>query len=168
AAPGGGPRQAPWPARLLAGGGAAGAGVHPGGDDLAVDHRQAVGLRLLVQAHGGFLALVAVGHVVADHLVLGAQRDALARLAAQAHGAGGAVRVAVGHVVADDLARLGGGVLGAALAFSAGDDLAAHMALVDLVADHATGDRAGRGGGLLALAAADLVADPAADDGAGQ
>src|SRR5690606_40408862 len=85
----------------------------------------------------------------------------------EAHGAGGASRVAVGHVVADDLARLGGGVLGAALAFSAGDDLAAHMALVDLVADHATGDRAGRGGGLLALAAADLVANQAADDGAG-
>ena len=41
------------------------------------------------------------------------------------------------------------------------------MALVDLVADHAAGDRAGRSRGLLAAAAADLVAEQAADDRAG-
>src|SRR5690606_10647418 len=152
--------------RLLAVG-ALRADVHAGGDDLAVDHRQAVGLRLLVQAQGAFLALVAVGHVVADHLVLGAQGDALAGLLVHALGAGGAVRVAEGHGVADHPAGLGGGVLGAALALGAADDLAADVALVDLVADHAAGHGAGRGGDLLALAAADLVADQATDDRAG-
>src|SRR5690606_26347970 len=103
----------------------------------------------------------------ADDLVLAAQRDALARLAVHALGAGGAVRVAVGHLVADHAAGLGRGVLGAALALGAVHDLAADVALVDLVADHAAGDRAGRGGGLLAAAAADLVADQAADDRTG-
>src|SRR5690606_39637234 len=78
------------PAALLAAGGLA--DFHAGSDDLAVDPRQAVGTRRLVHAQGGFLALVAVGHVVADDLVLAAQRDALARLAVHALGAGGAVR----------------------------------------------------------------------------
>src|SRR5690606_13860972 len=81
--------------------------------------------------------------------------------------AGGAVGVAVGDVVAGDAGGLGHAVFGVALALGTGDHAATDVALVGLVADHATGDRTGRGGGLLAAAAADLVADQAADDRAG-
>src|SRR5690606_7141995 len=78
------------------------------GHDLAVHHRESVLERALVQAHGALPALVLVGHVVGHRDLLGAQRDALARLLVGAHGAGGAVRVAVGHVVADHVGGLRG------------------------------------------------------------
>ncbi|KAG0770026.1 hypothetical protein G6F22_017271 [Rhizopus arrhizus] len=130
-------------------------------DQLAIDHRQAIAGRLVVHAHGLLGAVIAIGHVVAlDHIGV-AHGNAVTRLAGHAHGTGGAVLVAVGHVVTGNAARLGGGSLGVALALGAVDHAATHVALVDLVADEATGHRAGRGCGLLAVAAADLVAEQA-------
>src|SRR5690606_17434631 len=81
--------------RLLATG--TGNGGHLG-DDLAIDHRQPVARGAIRQAHGGFLPVVAIGHVVGDGHVLAAQRDALAGFAVGAQGPGGAVRIPVGHV----------------------------------------------------------------------
>src|SRR3546814_62006 len=90
---------------------------------LAVDHRQAVA-GLLVHADGLLRALVAVGHVVAHGLVLRAQRDAAAGLAAHAHRVGAAIRGAIGHVVADHVAGLGRVGDGVALALGAVHPLA--------------------------------------------
>src|SRR3546814_1952026 len=113
------------------------------------------------------LALVAVGHVVAHGLVLRAQRDAAAGLAAHAHRVGAAIRGAIGHVVADHVAGLGRVGDGVALALGAVHHLAADVVAVDAVADIAAGHGAGRGRDLLASAAADLVADQATDDRTG-
>src|SRR5690606_38828805 len=142
-------------------------GGRDAGHDLAVDHRQAAIDRALGQAHGALLALVLVGHVVGHRHVLGAQRDALARLLVGAHGPGGAVGVAVGHVVADHVGRLRGRGLGMALGPGPVDHLAADMAPVDPVADVTAGHGATHGGELPAVAAADLVPDQPADDRAG-
>src|SRR3546814_6115975 len=79
------PRLAPLAVRSAAlGGTTRGGGLR---HHLAVDHRQAVA-GLLVHADGLLRALVAVGHVVAHGLVLRAQRDAAAGLAAHAHRVG--------------------------------------------------------------------------------
>src|SRR5690606_61163 len=149
--------------RSAAVGGTRGGGLR---HHLAVDHRQAVA-GLLVHADGLLGAFVAVGHVVAHGLVLRAQRDAAAGLAAHAHGAGAAVRVAVGHVVADHVAGLGRVGHGVALALGAVHHPAADVVAVDAVADVPAGHGAGRGRDLPAVAATDLVADQAADDRAG-
>src|SRR5690606_11512199 len=135
-------------------------------DHLTVDHRQAIARRTLIETHGLLFALVVVGHVVTDHLVLGAQRDALARLAAGTHAARGAVRVAIGHVVAHHRGRLRRVRYGAAVGLDPLGDLAAHMVAVDPVADVATGHGTGHGRGLLAVAATDLVTQRATDQGA--
>src|SRR5690606_7959633 len=144
-------------------GGARGGGLR---HHLAVDHRQAVA-RLLVHADGVLFALVAVGHVVADGLVMRALRNAATGLAGHAHGVGAAVRVAIGHVVADHVAGFGRVGDGVALALGAVHHLAADMLAVDAVADEATGHGARGGRGLLAVASAHLVAEQAPDDRAG-
>src|SRR5687768_13114766 len=132
------------------------------GNHFAIDDRELLA-RLFVHADGLLGAVVAVGHVVADHFVLAAKTDLAARLAAGAHRASGPIRVAVGHVVGDGLA--GGARVGnrAALAFRAVHDLATDMVAVDAIADVATGDSTGHGRGLLAAATADLVAHETTD-----
>src|SRR3546814_6700492 len=110
------------------------------------------------------LALVAVGHVVAHGLVLRAQRDAAAGLAAHAHRVGAAIRGAIGHVVADHVAGLGRVGDGVALALGAVHHLTADVIAVDAVADIAAAHGAGRGRDLLASAAADLAAAQATDE----
>src|SRR5690606_17174616 len=116
---------------------------------------------------GALGAVVAVGHVVGDGPVLGAERDALAGLVGGAHGAGGAVRIPVGDVPGHGARGLRGILHRVALALDPLDHLATNVVAVDAVADHAAGRGAGHGGQLAALAAANLVADQAADHGAG-
>src|SRR5690606_34080530 len=130
--------------------------------DLPTHHRQALA-RAVVHPHVALQPVVAIGHVVADHPVLAAQRDPLARLAAGAHGGGFAIRGPVGDVVADHRGRLGGLADGVALGLHPLDHAAADVVAVHAVADVAAGHRAGRGRDLLAAAAADLVADEPAD-----
>src|SRR5690606_27537615 len=137
------------------------------GDDLAIDHRQAVVQRALWHAHGALLAVVFVSHVIGNRHVLGTQGDGLPRVGVGAHGAGGAVGVAVGHLVSHHLRGLRSGGGGVALALGAVHHLAADMVAVDAVADHAAGHGAADGRQLLAVAATDLVAHQAADDRAG-
>src|SRR3546814_1920686 len=158
------PRLAPLAVRSAAlGGTTRGGGLR---HHLAVDYRQAVA-GLLVHADGLLRALVAVGHVVAHGLVLRAQRDAAAGLAARAHRAGAAVRIAIGHVVTHHVAGLGRVGDGVALALGTVHHLATDVVAVDAVADIAAGHGAGRGRDLLAAAAADLVADQPTDDRTG-
>src|SRR3546814_9595012 len=143
--PGGtaGPAESPYsPYRLLAIGTGDGGYL---GDDLAIDHRQAVAGRALGQAHGGFLAVVAIGHVIGDRHVLAAQRNALARLGVGAHRAGRAVRVAVGHVPGHGPRRGRGAVGGVAATLGPVHRLAADMVACHAVADHAASHRAAHG-----------------------
>src|SRR5690606_25939876 len=118
--------------------------VHRGdlGDDLSVDHGQAVA-RALVHLDAALDAVIAVGDVIADRHFRVAQGNAVGGLAIGAHGPGGAVRVAVGDVVRDHARGLRAVLHGAALAVDALDHAAADMAPVDLAAGEAAADGTG-------------------------